>query len=85
MNIGWHIVEQERQEAVERAMARYRAQKAREQRRVLAEERQAARGTGLGRGARRISREEAVALIARKNRRGAARLLHGLLGGRIVR
>ena len=86
MSIGFLIVEQERQEAVERAMARYRAQKAREQRRVLAEKRQAARGTGLGRGARRISKEEAVQLlIDRGHRRGAARLLHSLTGGRTVR
>jgi hypothetical protein len=33
MNIGWHIVEQERQEAVERAMSRFRAHQARDMRR----------------------------------------------------
>ena len=74
MNIGFLIVEQERQEAVERAMRRYRAQQAIEKRR-----------TGLGHGARRISREEATALVAKKNRLGALRLIHGMLGGRVVR
>jgi hypothetical protein len=29
MNIGWHVNELERQEAVERAMVRHRAEKAR--------------------------------------------------------
>ena len=76
MNIGWHIVEQERQEAVERAMARYRSRQA-ERRSV---------GPRHMTGGRKISKEEAVQmLIARGHRRGAARLLHSLLGGRTVR
>ena len=82
MNLGEFIVHQERQEAYERAMRRYRAEQAREHRRVSA----CRRSTGLGRGARRISKEEAVQmLIDRGNRRGAARLLHSLTGGRTVR
>ena len=77
MNIGWHIVEQERQEAVERAMARYRA-------RLAGEQRGTTRGTASG--GRKLSKEETVQiLIARGHRRGAARLLHSLLGGRTVR
>lgn len=73
-----------RQEAVERAMARYRANQAREQRLQAARER---RGVGPRPVAgRKISKEEAVQLlIDRGHRRGAARLLHSLLGGRTVR
>jgi hypothetical protein len=69
VNIGWFI-EQERHEAYERAMARYRASQAREQ-----------RLGAPGRGARRLSREEAVALIAKKSPRGALKLLAGYLTG----
>jgi hypothetical protein len=68
--LGARIIELERQEAVERAMARYRAEKAREQRSVTT------RGpSSLGRGARRISKAEAIALlIKRGHTRGAAKL-----------
>ena len=63
MNLGTFI-EMERQEAVERAMANYRAnQGVRERRR-----------TGLW---RTISREEALNTIAKKNPRAALKLLHG--------
>jgi hypothetical protein len=81
MNLGFFI-EQERHEAYERAMSRYKAEQAREKRRVSAGQ----RSTGLGRGARRISKDEAVQmLISRGHRRRAARLLHSLTGGRTVR
>ena len=50
VNIRWFI-EQERHEAYERAMARYRARQAREQRRSI--------GPGHVTGGRKISREEA--------------------------
>jgi hypothetical protein len=80
MNIGWHIVEQERQEAAERAMSRYQANKAREQRRFTP------RGTsGLGRGTRRISKEEAIAKIAKTHPRSALKLLQQHFGGRTNR
>jgi hypothetical protein len=69
MNLGFHIVQQE---AAERAMAAYRAKQA------VREQRPA---TCLGRGARRLSREEAVEIIARKNPRAALKLLAGYLGG----
>ena len=81
MNLGTFIVEQERQEAVERALARYKAEQSREQRRVLAGKRSA----GLGRGARRISREEALAKIAKTHPRSAWKLLQGYFGARVVR
>ena len=78
MNLGYFIVQQE---AAERAMRAYRAkQAAREQRRTGNTP-----ATGLGRGTRRISREEAAAIVAKKNPRGALRLIHSLLGGRTVR
>jgi hypothetical protein len=81
MNIGYFLVEQEiADKAVERAMAAHRARKAREQRRVTS------RGnTGLGRGARRISREEAIAKIAKTHPRSALKLLNQHFGGRTVR
>ena len=69
MSIGFQIVQQE---AVERAMARYRANQA------VREQRPA---TGLGHGARRISREEAVAKIAKTHPRSAWKLLAGYLNG----
>ena len=76
MSIGHAIL---RQEAYERAMANYRAkQAAREQRRTVPAEK---RRPALGRGARRISKEEAVAMIAKKNPRGALRLLAEHFGG----
>lgn len=87
MSIGSEII---RQEAAERAMARYRARKAAEERRKAAEQRRAAvreqrPATGLGRGARRISREEAVAMIAQKHPRSALKLLAEHFGGRTKR
>lgn len=68
--LGSRIIELERQEAYERAMSRYRAEKAREQRRSTS------RGsTSLGRGWRSISKAEAIALlIKRGHTRGAAKL-----------
>jgi hypothetical protein len=54
-----------RQEAVERAMARYRAEKPREQR--LSPARAKA-------GWRSITRDEAIALVGKKNPRGAFKL-----------
>jgi hypothetical protein len=77
-----------RQEAVERAMARYRASQAVERaRQARGEQRRITpRGsTGLGHGTRRISREEAVAKIAKTHPRSAWRLLQGYFGGRTVR
>jgi hypothetical protein len=68
--LGARIIELERQEAYERAMSRYRAQQAREQIRSTS------RGsTSLGRGARRISRQEAIALLKQRGHiRGAMKL-----------
>ena len=73
MDIGWHLVELERQEAVERAMATFRKRNAvREQRR-----------TSLGRGSRRISRQEALNRIAATHPRSALKLFNSYgLGGR---
>jgi hypothetical protein len=65
--LGARIIELERQETVDRAMARYRAEKAREQ----------VYRSGLGRGTRTMSREEAVAKIAKKSPRAALKLLAG--------
>jgi hypothetical protein len=81
LGLGFAIVELERQEAVDRAMARYRAQKAQKERRVTASPRNAAPGRGL----RSISKEEAIALIAKKHPRSALKLLHQHFGGRAVR
>jgi hypothetical protein len=76
MNLGlaFRIVELERQEAYERALSRYRAEKAREQRSVTT------RGpSSLGRGARRISRQEAIALLLKRGHvRGAWKLQNGV-------
>jgi hypothetical protein len=71
--LGFEIDRQERQEAYERAMAAYRAHQAREQRRVPT------RGsTSLGRGARRISKAEAIALLMKRGHtRGALKLANG--------
>ena len=80
MNLGFVIDQMERQEAVERAMARYRAQQARETRRSTT-----GGNTGLGRGARRISKEEAIAKIAKTHPRSAWKLLQAHFGGRTVR
>jgi hypothetical protein len=73
LGLGFRIIELERQEAVDRAMARYRSQQAREQRRTTS------RGNaGLGRGARRISRQEAIALLMKRGHvRGALKLQNG--------
>jgi hypothetical protein len=71
VNIGTFI-EIERHEAVERAMQRYYAQK-----REAARERRTSTtrsATGLRPGARRISRAEALKLVAAKNPSGARRL-----------
>jgi hypothetical protein len=79
MSIGLDII---RQEAYERATTRYRAQKAaREQRKAVP----AQRGTNLGNGTRRISKEEAVAMIAKKHPRSALKLLAEHFGGRTKR
>jgi hypothetical protein len=77
MNLGFVIDQLEREEAAARAMARYRAareQQAREHRRVTS------RGTtGLGRGAHRISRQEAIALLMKRGHvRGALKLQNGI-------
>jgi hypothetical protein len=80
MNIGWWVNELEREEAAARALSRYRAEKAREQRRVTS------RGTTTpGRGLRRISKEEAIAKIAKTHPRSALKLLHEHFGGRARR
>jgi hypothetical protein len=74
LGLGFAIVELERQEAVDRAMARYRAEKAREQRRRTTTR----ANTGLGRGARRITKAQAIELLkARGHIRGALRLANG--------
>jgi hypothetical protein len=70
-NLGYFIVEQE---IAEKAVAAHRARQVREKRRLGREQ---ARRPGLGRGARVLTREEAVAHIAKKSRRGAQRLLAG--------
>ena len=89
MSLGSFIVEQEeRQKAYERAMARYHARKAREAReRAKGGEsgRRESTPTTLGRGARRLSREEAIAMIAKKHPRTALKLLHEHFGGRTHR
>jgi hypothetical protein len=70
--LGFRIVEQEREEAYERAMSRYRAEKAQEQRRATSL-------GGMGRGARRISRQEAIALLLKRGHiRGALKLQNGI-------
>jgi hypothetical protein len=67
MNLGF-IVEQERQEAVERAMSRYRAIQ---------------RRTAAGRVTRGLSREEALNRIAKTHPRSAWKILNGYgLGNR---
>jgi hypothetical protein len=63
--LGARIIELERQEAVERAMARYRAEKPREQRRSPARARA---------GWRSITRDEAIAIIGKRSPRGAFKL-----------
>jgi hypothetical protein len=80
MNIGFAIVDQERQEAYERAMSRFRAHQARDTRRGTT------RGASVpGRGLRRISKEEAIAKIAKTHPRSALKLLHEHFGGRARR
>jgi hypothetical protein len=74
--LGARIIEMERQEAVERAMARYRADQARKQRRGAARSTTRAK-TGLGRGARTLSREEALAKIGQVSPRAALKILAG--------
>ena len=74
-----------RQEAYERAMSRFRSDQARKRALEAARVRRSV-GPQHVTGGRKISKEEAVRmLIARGHRRGAARLLHSLLGGRTVR
>ena len=71
MKLGLFI-EAERAEALERAMRRYRARQARERRKAVSV-----------RGARRLTRTEALNMIAEKNPRSALKLLNGMgLGGR---
>jgi hypothetical protein len=71
--LGFQIIERERQEAVDRAMVRYRAEKAREK----------ARRSGLGRGTRTMSREAALNRIAKTHPLSALKILNGYrLGGR---
>jgi hypothetical protein len=65
MNLGFHLVALERQEAYERAMSRFRAEKPREQRLSPARAKT---------GWRSISRDEAIALVAKKSPRGAFKL-----------
>jgi hypothetical protein len=77
MNIGYYIVEQE---IADKAVAAHRARQAREQRRTTT------RGNrGLGHGARRISKEEAISMIAKRHPRSAWKLLQQNFGGRAVR
>jgi hypothetical protein len=76
MNLGTSVgyfIEAERADALERAMRRFRADKAREAREALLVSTPRAK-TGLGRGARRITKAEAIALIAKRNPRGAFKL-----------
>ena len=69
--IGFEIV---RQEAVERAMARYREQ----ERRKAARERRTTTG-----GGRQLTREDALNRIAKTHPRSALKILNGYrLGGR---
>lgn len=82
MSIGFEIL---RQEAVERAMARYRAQQAARARQAERKAVPTERRPVLGHGARRISKEEAVAMIAKKHPRSALRLLAEHFGGRTKR
>jgi len=70
--LGARIIEMERQEAVDRAMARYRADQARKQRRGTTRAK-----TGLGRGGRTLSREEALAKIGQVSPRAALKILAG--------
>ncbi len=79
MSIGFQIVQQE---AAERAMARYRARKAREAReRAVRPSVSQPTTPNSGHGARKLSREEALQLIAKKSPRGAWKLLAGYLNG----
>jgi hypothetical protein len=74
VNIGTFI-EMERHEASERAMARYY-----EQQRIKAarERRTSTTSTGLRPGARRISKQEAIALLMKRGQvRGAMKLANG--------
>jgi hypothetical protein len=76
MNLGFSIgaaLERERHEAYSRAMARFRSNQG---------VREKARRPGLGRGTRILSREEAVAKIAKTHPRSALKLLAGYGIGR---
>lgn len=82
MSIGFETL---RLEAAERAMAAYRARKAREAREGAARPSVSQRGPVPGHGTRRISREEALQIIAKKSPHAALRLLSGYLAGRPTR
>jgi hypothetical protein len=69
--LGARIIELERQEAVERAMARYRAEKARAEK---PREQRLSSARRARAGWRSITRDEAIAIIGKRSPRGAFKL-----------